>query len=75
MRRDYRAENVGIGPAIGNIRRDEKAEQDRDLFLPSRKTFEKQHGHKGEKAVDAAVKEWNEKHEPHVKGGSKFRPK
>ena len=72
VKRDYRRENVGIGPAIGSINRDMKASETRDLFLPTRKDFERIHGERG---ADKAIKNWNDHHEPQAAGGGKYRPK
>lgn len=75
MKRNYKAERVNIGPAIGSINRDFKAAEDRDIFLPTRKDFENKHGHEGDRAVDNAIKDWNEHHEPVDPAGGKYRPK
>lgn len=75
VKRDYASEGVNVGPAVGAINRDMKSSDTRDLFLPTRKDFEKKHGHKGEGAVDAAVKTWNETHENPTPGSGKYRPK
>lgn len=75
MIRDYRAEGVAVDAAVSAINRDMKSSDTRDLFLPTRKDFERKHGHKGEGAVDAAVKTWNETHENPTPGSGKYRPK
>jgi predicted nucleic acid-binding Zn ribbon protein len=75
MVRDYRSEGVAVDAAVNSIKTDRVSEERAQVMLPQRKDFEKLHGHKGEKAVDAAVNTWNENHENPTKGSGKFRPK
>ena len=70
MARDYAAERVNVGPAVGSTQRDRKASDQRDLFLPTRKDFEKPGDPDGSKGV----KHWNRRHENAARGSGKFRP-
>lgn len=78
MVRSYRAENVAVDSAVGNIRRgiatDEKSDRNRDLFLPTGDDFlRKNHGDR--KKAQAEAKDWNDRHEPEDPKGNKYRPK
>jgi hypothetical protein len=71
--RDYRAEGVSVDAAVGAINRDFASDERRNLFLPTRKDFERTA--KSEREVDAKIKEWNERHDNPAKGSGKYRPK
>jgi hypothetical protein len=71
--RDYRAESVSVDAAVGAINRDFASDERRNLFLPTRKDFERTA--KSEREVDAKIKEWNERHDNPAKGSGKYRPK
>lgn len=76
--RDYKAEAVAVGPAVGAIRRglvlDEKSDAAVRDILPTGDDFLKKHKGNRKKA-QAEAKAWNDRHEPANPAGNKYRPK
>jgi hypothetical protein len=74
VKRNYKAERVGV-TGLEQLKKEREGDWHPDVFLPTRKDFEKQHEHKGAFAVDNAIKDWNDRHESAKPIGDKYRPR